>query len=200
MTARTASRSCCRRAFPICSPTAPAGIAVGMATSIPPHNVGELCDALVHLVQAHPRCHRRPSWSSCVPGPDFPTGGVLVEAARRDRARPTRPAAAASACARAGRRRRSRHGLYQIVVTEIPYQVQKSRLIERIAELLEERKLPLLADVRDESTEQVRLVLEPKTRNVDPGRADGIAVPRDRAGDARAAQPERARRRRACRG
>ena len=79
-----------------------------------------------------------------------------------------RPAAAASACARAGRPRSSATALYQIVVTEIPYQVPKSRLIERIAALLEEKKLPLLADVRDESTETVRLVLEPKTRNVDP--------------------------------
>jgi topoisomerase-4 subunit A len=103
-----------------------------------------------------------------VPGPDFPTGGILVED----------PAAVAEAYAtgRGSFRLRARwikeplaHGLYQVVVTEIPYQVQKSRLIERIAQLLEERKLPLLADVRDESTEEVRLVLEPKTRNVDAG-------------------------------
>ncbi len=131
--------------------------------------------------RAQARAPRVAELVELLPGPDFPTGGVLVEDARGDRARPTTPAAAASACARAGSARSSSHGLYQVVVTEIPYQVQKSRLIERIAELLEEKKLPLLADVRDESTEQVRLVLEPKTRNVDPARADGIAVPRDRA-------------------
>jgi topoisomerase-4 subunit A len=141
------------------------GIAVGMATSIPPHNVGELCDALAHLV-------RRPKSSleelvELVPGPDFPTGGVLVEAPEAVRQ--------AYATGRGSFRLRARwsvermgHGLYQVVVTEIPYQVPKSRLVERIATLLEERKLLLLADVRDESTDEVRLVLEPKTRNVDP--------------------------------
>jgi topoisomerase IV subunit A len=142
------------------------GIAVGMATSIPPHNVGELCDALGYLVK-----HKRATVEELVervPGPDFPTGGVLVEAPDAIRQ--------AYATGRGSFRLRARweverlsHGLYHVIVTEIPYQVPKSRLIEKIASLLEERKLPLLADIRDESTDQVRLVIEPKTRNVDPG-------------------------------
>ncbi len=141
------------------------GIAVGMATSIPPHNILELCDALAHLVR-HPRATVA-ELVELLPGPDFPTGGVLVE----DRA----AIAEAYETGRGSFRLRARwerdalaHGAYQVIVTEIPYQVQKSRLIERIAQLLEEKKLPLLADVRDESTETVRLVLEPKTRNVQP--------------------------------
>src|SRR5260221_2854992 len=141
------------------------GIAVGMATSIPPHNVGEICDALSHLIK-HKRCGVE-ELVDLMPGPDFPTGGVLVEAADAVRQ--------AYTAGRGSFRLRARweveklgHGLYQVIVSEIPYQVPKSRLIEKIAQLLEERKLPLLADVRDESTEQVRLVLEPKTRNVDP--------------------------------
>jgi topoisomerase IV subunit A len=141
------------------------GIAVGMATSIPPHNAGELCDALIHLIQ-----HKRASVEELltfVKGPDFPTGAVLVETPDNVRQ--------AYETGRGSFRVRARwveeklgHGQYQIVVTEIPYQVPKARLIERIAALLEEKKLPLLADLHDESTEEVRLVLEPKTRNVDP--------------------------------
>src|SRR3954452_23570238 len=135
-----------------------------MATSIPPHNVGELCAALLHLIE-DPRCSTAELMAH-VRGPDFPTGGVLAE--------PPESIAEAYATGRGSFRLRARweretltHGLFQIVVTEIPYQVQKGRLIEKIAALLEERKLPLLADVHDESTEEVRLVLEPKTRNVD---------------------------------
>jgi topoisomerase IV subunit A len=151
--------------FPNLLANGASGIAVGMATSVPPHNIVELCDALVHLV-------RKPRASAAeivelVPGPDFPTGGVLVEGADA--------IAQAYETGRGSFRVRARwtverlkNGLYQIVVTEIPYQVQKSRLVERIAQLLEEKKLPLLADVRDESAETVRLVLEPKTRNVVP--------------------------------
>jgi topoisomerase-4 subunit A len=141
------------------------GIAVGMATSIPPHNILELCDALVHLVR-HPRATVA-ELVELLPGPDFPTGGVLIE----DRA----AIAEAYETGRGSFRLRARwerdalaHGAYQVIVTEIPYQVPKSRLIERIAQLLEEKKLPLLADVRDESADTVRLVLEPKTRNVSP--------------------------------
>jgi len=140
------------------------GIAVGMATSIPPHNAGEVCAAAMALV-------RNPAATTAdllahMPGPDFPTGGVLVED----------PAAIAAAyeTGRGGFRVRAtwaeeqgKHGTWAIVVTEIPYQVQKSRLIEQIAQLLEEKKLPLLGDVRDESTEAVRLVLEPKSKNID---------------------------------
>jgi topoisomerase-4 subunit A len=150
--------------FPNLLANGAAGIAVGMATSIPPHNVGELCAALLHLIE-QPKCAVA-ELIAHVPGPDFPTGGVLVEA----------PASVAEAYAtgRGSFRLRARwekeqlsHGLYQIVVTEIPYQVQKGRLIEKVAALLEERKLPLLADIRDESATDIRLVLEPKNRNVD---------------------------------
>ena len=141
------------------------GIAVGMATSIPPHNVGELCDALQHLLK-HPTATMG-KLAEYVPGPDFPTGGVLVE----DRS----SVIEAYRTGRGSFRVRARweveqlgRGQFQIVVTEIPYQVQKSRLIERVAELLQGRKLAMLADIRDESTEDVRLVLEPKSRNVEP--------------------------------
>ncbi|MDB5361746.1 MAG: parC [Rhodospirillales bacterium] len=141
------------------------GIAVGMATSIPPHNVGELCDAM-RLIIAQPDCSID-ALATAVQGPDFPTGGVLVETAENIRQ--------AYATGRGSFRLRARWekealplGAYQIVVTEIPYMVPKARLIEKIAELLEEKKLPLLADIREESAEQIRLVFEPKTRNVDP--------------------------------
>ena len=150
--------------FPNLLANGAAGIAVGMATSIPPHNVGELCAALLHLIE-NPACAPG-ELSDRVPGPDVPTGGVLVE--------PPESICQAYATGRGSFRLRARwttealgHGLYQIVVTEMPFQVQKGRMVEKIASLLEEKKLPLLADVRDESAEDVRLVLEPKTRNVD---------------------------------
>ncbi|MFN3616309.1 MAG: DNA topoisomerase (ATP-hydrolyzing), partial [Rubrimonas sp.] len=151
-------------AFPNLLANGASGIAVGMATSIPPHNVGELCAALTLMLE-------RPDVSDealalAVPGPDFPTGGVLVE--------PPEAIAQAYATGRGGFRLRARwgvedlgRGMWQIVVTEIPYQVQKSRLVERLAELVTTRKAPLLADVRDESAEDVRLVLEPRARTVD---------------------------------
>ncbi len=129
-----------------------------------------------------------------MPGPDFPTGGVLIED----------PAAIATAyeTGRGGFRLRARwevergkNGTWSIVVTEIPYQVQKTRLIEQMAQLLEDKKLPLLGDVRDESTEMVRLVLEPKIARRRARGADGDAVPRHRAGDALPAEHERADRR-----
>ena len=141
------------------------GIAVGMATSIPPHNIAELCDAALYLI-AHPGADAE-ALAEFVPGPDFPTGGVVIDSK-----------AAIIDTYRAGRgafRLRARwtredagRGGWVAVVTEIPYGVQKSRLIEQIANLLNERKLPLLADVRDESTEDVRIVLEPRTRAVEP--------------------------------
>jgi topoisomerase IV subunit A len=150
--------------FPNLLANGASGIAVGMATSIPPHNVGELCAALLHLID-NPTCTAG-DLSGLVPGPDFPTGGVLVE--------PPESIRHAYETGRGSFRLRARwttealsHGLYQIIVAEVPFQVQKGRLVERIAALLEEKKLPLLADVRDESAEDVRLVLEPKTRNVD---------------------------------
>ena len=151
--------------FPNLLANGAAGIAVGMATSIPPHNAGEVCAAALALI-ADPDATTADLLVH-MPGPDFPTGGLLIED----------PASIASAyeTGRGGFRLRARwevergkHGLWQVVVTEMPYQVQKTRLIEQIAELLEAKKLPLLADVRDESTEQVRLVLEPKVRTIEP--------------------------------
>jgi topoisomerase-4 subunit A len=150
--------------FPNLLANGASGIAVGMATSIPPHNAGELCAALLRLID-HPACAVE-ELLAYIPGPDFPTGGVLVE--------PPDNIRLAYETGRGSFRLRARwtaeplgHGLYQIVVTEVPFQVQKGRLIEKIAALLDEKKLPLLADIRDESTEDVRLVLEPKSRNVD---------------------------------
>jgi len=152
-------------AFPHLLANGAAGIAVGMATSIPPHNAGELCAAALELV-------RNPNVGTDqllrhIKGPDFPTGGMLVESQESMRE--------AYETGRGGFRVRakwevekSKAGSWVIVITEIPYQVQKARLIEQIAQLLEEKKLPLLADLRDESTEQVRVVLEPKSRNVEP--------------------------------
>jgi topoisomerase-4 subunit A len=151
--------------FPNLLANGSSGIAVGMATSIPPHNVGELLSAALYLIE-HPDAPVE-KLVEFVPGPDFPTGGVLVE----------EPASILEAyrTGRGGFRLRSRwdredtgRGGYQIVITEIPYQVQKSRLVEKIAELIETKKLPLLGDVQDQSAEDIRLVLEPKTRNVDP--------------------------------
>ncbi len=151
--------------FPNLLANGAAGIAVGMATSIPPHNAGEVCAAAIHLIE-HPEASVA-ELLALMPGPDFPTGGLLVE----------EPAAIAAAyeTGRGGFRLRARYeveqgraGAWQIVVTEIPYQVQKARLIEQVAELMELKKLPLLGDIRDESTERVRLVLEPKTRGVEP--------------------------------
>ncbi len=152
-------------AFPNLLANGATGIAVGLATSIPPHNAGELCAALGALLQ-DPKLSVT-DLIEHLPGPDFPTGGVLVE----DRA----AIVEAYETGRGSFRVRARwevektgRGQYQIVVTEIPYQVQKSRLIERVAELLQARKLALLADVRDESAEDVRLIFEPKTRSVEP--------------------------------
>ena len=151
--------------FPNLLANGAAGIAVGMATSIPPHNAGEICAAAIHLI-------RDPAASTAdlmehMKGPDFPTGGVLVESRES--------MLAAYETGRGGFRTRARWevqkgklGMWQVIVTEIPYQVQKSKLIEQIAELLEAKKLPFLGDIRDESTELVRLVLEPKSRGVEP--------------------------------
>ncbi|HTT80461.1 MAG TPA: DNA topoisomerase IV subunit A [Stellaceae bacterium] len=150
--------------FPNLLANGAAGIAVGMATSIPPHNAGELCAALLHLI-ARPDCSTA-ELVAHVAGPDFPTGGVLVE--------PPEAIAEAYATGRGGFRLRARwrkemlsHGLYRIVVDQIPYQVPKGRLVEKIAALLDEKKLPLLADMNDESADDIRIVLEPKNRNVD---------------------------------
>ncbi|RTL50316.1 MAG: DNA topoisomerase IV subunit A [Bradyrhizobiaceae bacterium] len=141
------------------------GIAVGMATSIPPHNAAELCDAALHLIDK-PATKTR-GLLKYVKGPDFPTGGIVVD----DQA----SIVEAYTTGRGGFRVRAKwekeegaRGGWNIVVTEIPWLVQKSRLIERIAELLNEKKLLLVGDIRDESAEDVRIVIEPKSRNVDP--------------------------------
>ena len=151
--------------FPNLLANGSSGIAVGMATSIPPHNVSELCEASLLLIK-DPNCSDE-KLLDLMPGPDFPTGGIIVE--------PKAQILEAYQTGRGGFRVRAKweiehlnRGAWQIIVTEIPYQVQKSRLIERIADLIQNRKLPLLVDVRDESAEDIRVVLEPKSRTVDP--------------------------------
>ena len=151
--------------FPNLLANGASGIAVGMATNIPPHNIAELCEACLHLIK-QPEA-RDDTLLKYIPGPDFPTGGVIVE----------KPDAIAEAY-RTGRgaiRLRCRweiedlgRGQWQIVVTEIPYQVQKSKLIEKIAEVIQTKKIPILADIRDESADDIRVVLEPRSKNVDP--------------------------------
>lgn len=141
------------------------GIAVGMATSVAPHNLGELCDAALYLI-AH-RDATAEQLMTFVPGPDFPTGGIIVE-----------PPASLLETYKSGRgsiRLRARwtieegqRGQWNAVITEIPYMVQKSRLIEKIAELHAEKKLPFVGDIRDESAEDVRIVIEPKNRSIEP--------------------------------
>jgi topoisomerase-4 subunit A len=152
-------------AFPNLLANGSNGIAVGMATSIPPHNAGEVIEAALHLVK-HPDA-KVETLLEKMPGPDFPTGGVLVES--RD------SIVESYRTGRGSFRLRARwvledlgRGQWRLVVLEIPYQVQKSRLIEKIADLITNRKLPILGDIRDESAEDIRIVLEPKTRNVDP--------------------------------
>ncbi|MBC6407138.1 MAG: DNA topoisomerase IV subunit A [Rhodobacteraceae bacterium] len=152
-------------AFPNLLANGASGIAVGMATSIPPHNIAELCAACLHMIRSPDV--RDDTLLNHVKGPDFPTGGVLID-----------PPATIAQAYRQGRgafRLRCRwhseplgRGQWQIVVTEIPWQVQKSRLVEKIAEVIQLRKVPLLADVRDESAEDIRLILEPRARTVDP--------------------------------
>lgn len=156
-----------------------AGIAVGMATNIPPHNVGELCDALIHMSDVRKKDPKKAKQQGgrpeildatllkYIPGPDFPTGGVLAETKET--------IAEAYRTGRGSFRIRAKwevekqgRGQFSIIVTEMPYQIQKAKLIERIAELMDARKLPFLADIRDESAEDVRLVLEPKSRTVEP--------------------------------
>lgn len=151
--------------FPNLLANGSSGIAVGMATNIPPHNAAELIEAALHLIK-FPNA-KVEKLVDLVPGPDLPTGGVIVE--------PRESIVETYRTGRGSFRLRARwhkedlpRAGYQIVVTEIPYQVPKARLVERIADLLQNKKLPLLADVRDESAEDVRLVLEPRSRTVDP--------------------------------
>jgi topoisomerase-4 subunit A len=151
-------------AFPNLLANGSQGIAVGMATAIPPHNAAEICDAALHLIDT-PNARSR-TLLKYVPGPDFPTGGVIVDS----------PADIAEAytSGRGSFRVRARwhkedtgRGTYLIVITEIPWLVQKGRLVEKLAELVNEKKLPFVADVRDESAEDIRLVIEPRARTVD---------------------------------
>lgn len=151
--------------FPNLLANGSSGIAVGMATNIPPHNISELIDACLHLIKVPDA--RDDTLLNYVPGPDFPTGGVIVE--DRD------SIAQAYRTGRGSIRLRCRweiedlgRGQWQIVVTEIPYQVQKSKLVERLAELIQTKKVPILADIRDESADDIRMVLEPRSKNVDP--------------------------------
>lgn len=141
------------------------GIAVGMATSIPPHNAAELCDAALHLIEKPDA--KSKALLKWVKGPDFPTGGICVDSKQA--------IAEAYTTGRGSFRVRARweqeegaRGAWVVVVTEIPFLVQKSRLIEKVAELLDQKKLPLVGDIRDESAEDVRIVIEPKSKNVDP--------------------------------
>lgn len=151
--------------FPNLLANGSSGIAVGMATNIPPHNIAELIDACLHLIKVPDA--RDDTLLNYVPGPDFPTGGVIVE--DRD------SIAQAYRTGRGSIRLRCRweiedlgRGQWQVIVTEIPYQVQKSKLVERLAELIQTKKVPILADIRDESADDIRMVLEPRSKNVDP--------------------------------
>lgn len=151
--------------FPNLLANGSSGIAVGMATNIPPHNLDELINACIHLIKA-PNA-RDETLMEYIPGPDFPTGGIIVE--------PYDNILDAYRTGRGSFRLRSKwieekldRGQWQIVISEIPYQVQKSKLIEKIAELINNKKIPVLADVRDESTDEIRIILEPRTKMIDP--------------------------------
>jgi topoisomerase-4 subunit A len=151
--------------FPNLLANGSSGIAVGMATNIPPHNISELCDACLHLIKSPDA--RVETLLKYIPGPDFPTGGTIVESHEN--------IVNAYKTGRGSFRLRARfsvedleRGQWQVVITEIPFQVQKSKLIEKIAELIQTKKIPILEDVRDESAEDIRVVLEPKSKNVDP--------------------------------
>jgi topoisomerase-4 subunit A len=151
-------------AFPNLLANGSEGIAVGMATSIPPHNLHEICDALLYVIK-HPFASSE-KLVEFMPGPDFPTGGTIIE--------PRANIIKAYETGRGSFRLRAKwhveelsHGMYQLVITQIPYQVQKSRLIEKIADLFKDKKLPLLANIRDESADDIRIVLDPKNRSIE---------------------------------
>lgn len=151
-------------AFPNLLANGSTGIAVGMATNIAPHNLGEICDGLLHLIK-NPDAEIE-ELIKYIPAPDFPTGGVLVES--KETILNTYKTGRGSFRLRTRWEKETlAHGLYQIVITEIPYQIQKSKLIERVADMIFEKKLPFLSDIRDESSENIRIVLEPKNRTID---------------------------------
>lgn len=143
-----------------------AGIAVGMATNIPPHNLSEVCDALLYLIE-NPECEIEPLVRK-IKGPDFPTGGYIIDKFENilDAYRQGKGVFRIRA---KWEKEDLGHGQYQIVITEIPYMVPKAKLVEKIASLLLEKKIPLLSDIRDESSHDIRIVLEPKSRLVDAG-------------------------------
>ena len=151
-------------AFPNLLANGSSGIAVGMATNIPPHNVAELCEAMELMLESDPTVK---DLIKIVKGPDFPTGGILVES-REEILKAYETGKGAFRVRAKWQKEELKQGAYQIVVTEIPYLVQKSKLIERIADLIQTRKIPMLDDVRDESAEDVRLILIPKNRNIEP--------------------------------
>ncbi|MGB7270556.1 MAG: DNA topoisomerase IV subunit A [Albidovulum sp.] len=158
-------------AFPNLLANGSSGIAVGMATNIPPHNLHELIDACLHLIKSPDA--RDETLVGFVPGPDFPTGGTIVE--------PRETILETYRTGRGAFRLRAKwhvedlgRGTWNIIVTEIPYQVQKSKLIERLAEVIQLKKVPALADVRDESADDIRIVLEPRSKNVDPDMLMGM--------------------------
>ena len=151
--------------FPNLLANGSSGIAVGMATNIPPHNLHELIDACLHLIKA-PNA-RDETLLEYIPGPDFPTGGIIVET-RENIAEAYRTGRGSIRLRAKWEKEDLGKGQWQIVVTEIPYQVQKSKLIEKLAEVIQTKKVPLLADVRDESADDIRVVLEPRARTVDP--------------------------------
>ncbi len=150
--------------FPNLLANGSSGIAVGMATNIPPHNVEELCDAMLLMLEKDPTMEEL---CDIIKGPDMPTGGTLIES-KKDILTAYTTGKGTFRIRAKWHKEELKQGMYQIVVTEIPYLVQKSRLVERIAELINARKVPMLDDVRDESAEDVRLVLAPKSRNVEP--------------------------------
>ncbi|MDP2358932.1 MAG: DNA topoisomerase IV subunit A [Beijerinckiaceae bacterium] len=152
-------------AFPNLLANGSTGIAVGMATSIPPHNVAELCDAALYLI-SNPKANTD-QLLAFVQGPDFPTGGVIIDTPEQIAESYRTGRGSFRVRARWGKEDGGR-GTWNVVVTEIPFMVQKSRLIEKLAELIDEKKLPLVAEVRDESAEDVRVVIEPRSRTVDP--------------------------------
>ena len=151
-------------AFPNLLANGATGIAVGMATSIPPHNAAELCDAALHLIKTLNAGVEK--LTQFVVGPDFPTGGIVIDSRESIIEAYKTGRGAFRVRARWSQEELGRGG-WQIVVTEIPYMVQKSKLIERVAELMSDKKLPLIGDIRDESAEDIRIVIEPKTRNID---------------------------------
>lgn len=151
-------------AFPNLLANGSSGIAVGMATNIPPHNVDELCEAMLLMLEKDPSVAEL---VDIVQGPDMPTGGTLVED-KADVVKAYETGKGAFRVRAKWEKEDLKQGMYQIVVTQIPYQVQKSKLIEKIADLINSKKLPLLDDVRDESAEDVRMILIPKNRNVEP--------------------------------